>query len=55
MELGALVAKALFAGAKSTEVLSGLGHDIVVKGEVDASGLGYMRQLSVSFPTEAGL
>ena len=39
MELGAAVAKALLASAKGTEVLSGLGRDIVIKVEVDTAGL----------------
>lgn len=39
MELGAFVAKAFFASAKGTEVLSGLGCDVVVKFEVDTTGL----------------
>lgn len=39
MELGAFVAKALLASAKGTEVLSGLGRDIVIKVEVDTAGL----------------
>ena len=37
MELGALVAKALLAGAESLEVLSGLGDDVVEELEVDAA------------------
>jgi len=40
VELAALVAEALFSGAKSTEVLSSLWDYIVVKREVDATGLG---------------
>lgn len=39
VERGALVAEALLAGAESTEVLSGLGHDGVVELEVDATVL----------------
>ena len=39
MELGAGVTKALLAGAESTEILSGLGDDVVVKVEVDATSL----------------
>lgn len=39
MELGAGVAKSLVAGAKGTEVLSGLRGNVVVKVEVDTSGL----------------
>ena len=38
MELGASVAEALLASAESAEVLSGLGDDVVVEGEVDAAG-----------------
>lgn len=39
MELGAVVAKALLASAKGTEILSGLGGDIVVEVEIDAASL----------------
>jgi hypothetical protein len=39
MELAALVAEALLAGAEGTEVLSGLGDDVVVDVEVDAAVL----------------
>ena len=39
MELGTAIAKALLSGAEGTEVLGGLGHDIIVKCEVDATGL----------------
>ena len=46
MELGAGVAEALLASAESAEVLSGLGDDIVVEGEVDAAGAGCERGLS---------
>lgn len=35
----ALVAEALLASAESTEVLGGLGHDVVVELKVDASSL----------------
>lgn len=35
----ALVTEALLAGAESTEVLGGLGDDVVVQLEVDAAGL----------------
>jgi hypothetical protein len=41
VELAALVAEALLAGAKSTEVLCGLWDYIIVELEVDAAGLGY--------------
>jgi len=37
----ALITKAFLAGAKRTEVLGGLGNDIVVKIEVDAASLLY--------------
>lgn len=46
MELGARVAEALLAGAESTEVLDGLGDDIVVELEVDAAGAGCEREVS---------
>lgn len=39
MELGASIAKALLASAKSTEVFSGLGRDLVVKVEIDTASL----------------
>ena len=39
MELGPVVAKALFASAKGTEVFSGLGGDIIVKIEIDTASL----------------
>ena len=39
VELGTSVSKALLAGAESTEVLGGLGDDIVEEVEVDAAGL----------------
>jgi len=41
VELGALVAEALLAGAESTEVLNGLRDNIVEKLEVDAALLFY--------------
>ena len=37
MELAALVAEAILAGAESAEVLGGLGHDVVEELEVDAA------------------
>ena len=37
----ALVAEALLAGAESTEVLGGLGDDVVEQVEGDATGLGW--------------
>ena len=40
VELAALVAEALLAGAESAEVLHGLGH-VVVELEVDAAGTLY--------------
>jgi hypothetical protein len=39
VERRALVAEALLAGAESTEVLSGLGDNVVKEVEVDATGL----------------
>jgi len=40
VELAALVAEALLAGAESTEVLDGLRGHVVVELEVDAAGAG---------------
>lgn len=40
VELATLVAKSLFTGAESTEVLGSLGDYIVVEVEVDTSALG---------------
>ncbi len=37
MEFGSRIAEALLAGAKSTEVLGGLGNNIIVEVEVDAA------------------
>ena len=37
MELATLVSEALLTGAKSTEVLTGLGYHIVVEVEVNAA------------------
>ena len=39
MELGTLVAEALFASAKGTEIFSGLGRDVVIEVEVDTASL----------------
>ena len=39
VELGALVAKALFSSAQSTEVLDSLGNNVVEELEVDAAAL----------------
>ena len=39
MELRSSIAKALLSGAKSTEILSSLRNNIVVKIEVDTAGL----------------
>jgi len=39
VELGSSVAEALLAGAEGTEVFSGSGNNIVVKDEVDTTGL----------------
>jgi len=47
VELGAGVAEALLASAESAEVLSGLGDNIIVEGEVDAAGAGCEGGLSV--------
>jgi hypothetical protein len=44
VELAALVAKALLAGAESTEVLGRLGDYIVVEVEVDAGLVGWRRE-----------
>lgn len=41
MELGSGVAKALLTSAQGTEILDGLGSDIVVEVEVDAAALVY--------------
>jgi hypothetical protein len=43
VELGAGVAEALLASAESAEVLSGLGDNVVVEGEVDAAAAGCER------------
>lgn len=56
MEGGALVTKAVFPGAKLTEVLRGLGDVILVEVEVDAANLLYTQQSSsVSVENEMGL
>ncbi len=39
VKLGSSVAEALLAGAEGTEVFSGSGNNIVVKDEVDTTGL----------------
>lgn len=41
VELATLVAVALLAGTKRSEVLSSLGNDVVIEVEVDAAFLGY--------------
>jgi len=46
VELAALVSKTLLAGAEGTEILCGLGNDIVVKVEVDAANLRGSKRLS---------
>ena len=46
MELAVLVAEALLAGAEGTEVLDGLGDDVVVELEVDAAGASWIRTVS---------
>ena len=43
MELRALVAKALLAGAESTEILGGPGDHIIIQEEVDSAGLVWTR------------
>lgn len=48
MELGAGVAEALLVGAEGTEVLNGLGDDVVEELEVDAAAAGCER-MRVSF------
>ena len=48
VELGAGVAEALLASAESAEVLSGLGDNVVVEGEVDAASAGYEGAKSAS-------
>jgi hypothetical protein len=40
MELAALIAEALLAGAESAEILGGLGDDVVEELKVDAAGAG---------------
>jgi hypothetical protein len=55
VELAALVAKALFAGAERAEVLGGLRDDIVVEDEVDAALLRCPMQQSAAYsPPKAG-
>ena len=44
----ALVAEALLASAKGTEVLGGLGDLVIVEVEVDAAGLGCIEALSAT-------
>lgn len=44
VELGAGVAEALLAGAEGTEVLDGLGDDIVEELEVDTAGAGWRKE-----------
>lgn len=41
MEGGALVAEPILAGAQLEEVAGRLGDDVVIEGEVDATGLRY--------------
>ena len=46
MELAALIAEALLAGAEGTEVLSSLWNGLIVEFEVDAAGTCYRSFLS---------
>jgi len=39
MEFGARVSEALLTSAEGAEVLSGLGDNIIIEGEVDAASL----------------
>ena len=48
MELAALIAEALLAGAEGAEVLGGLGDDVVEQLEVDAAGASYHMSKSAS-------
>lgn len=41
VERGSLVAEAVLSGAELTEVLGGLGDDVVVQVEEDTAALGY--------------
>ena len=41
MELAALVAEALLAGAQGTEILGGLWYNVVEELEVDTAGTSY--------------
>ena len=50
----ASVSEALLASAESTEVLGGLGDDVVVEGEVDAAGLIFCG-VDVSSVTQCGV
>ena len=51
----ALVAEALLAGAESAEVLGGLGNDVIVQLEVDATRLlCILRLVSTLSPSVAG-
>ena len=51
VELAALVAVALLAGAEGAEVLGGLGDDIVEELEVDAAGAGCHMPMSACYPS----
>lgn len=53
MELGALVSKPFLPRAKGTEVRDGLGDNIVVKVEVDPTGLHYHASAKVNSIIEA--
>ena len=41
MKLGTGIAKSFLASTKSTEILCGLGDDVVVEGEFNTAGLVY--------------
>jgi len=49
VELGALVAEAFLASAEGTEVLSGLGDDVIVEGEIDSAGLVCARSVCLKY------
>lgn len=40
VKLGTLEAKAFLAGGEGTEVLNGLGNDVVIEIEIDSASLG---------------
>lgn len=49
VELGALVAEAFLASAEGTKVLSGLGDDVIVEGEIDSAGLVCARSVCLKY------